>query len=299
MKLDEYTGRRSPAALAAGQQVLNVIVEHLDFKRVFDSSIDLVDTMLSLKMPSGILIQADPGMGKTLLLQMIKKRLSESDAGKSKAACLEIRLDSGVDTPQIAGAVMLALGYPMLPSRPNLQNMNHLISKGLTRLKPQVLLIDEMQHVCEGNRDITARAVTDWLKVRMDAFNLPVIGTGTRTLERLSVINPQFTSRASASFVLAPFEFGESWRQLLAGFAVAVLAVDLEIINGPMARLIHTATRGNLRALKKLLTYAVMHAAERAEKKVSVDDFARANDDANGHALGRANPFSAISKGGA
>lgn len=296
MKFDEYTGRRSPAALAAGQQVLNVIVEHLDFKRVFDSSVDLVDTMLSLRMPSGVLIQADPGMGKTLLLQMIKKRLSESNVDESKAACLEIRLDSAVDTHKIAGSVMLALGYPMLPSRPNLENMNHLISKGLTRLKPQVLLIDEMQHVCEGNRDITARAVTDWLKVRMDAFNLPVIGTGTRTLERLNIINPQFTSRASVSFVLAPFEFGESWRQLLGGFAAAVSAVDFEIINGPMARPIHTATQGNLRALKKLLTYAAMHGAERVEKKVSQEDLTHAYDDANGHAPGRANPFRAISK---
>ncbi len=291
MKLDGYSGRRSPGALAAGQQVLAVIVEYPEFRRIFDSAMDLVQTMLVLKMPGGILIQAEAGMGKTLLLQMIKKRLAEAETGESRSACLHVELDTGVDSHKLANAVMLALGYPMLPSRPNLENVNHMVAKALTRLRPQVLLIDEMQHVCEGNRDITARAVTDWLKVRMDAFNLPVIGCGTRTLERIGTVNPQFTSRASASFVLLPFAFGDAWRQLLGAFVKAVTGVDFTILNGPTARSVHTASGGNLRALKKLLAYAAMHAAGRPENTVVMDDLALAYVDVNGHAPGRANPF--------
>ncbi|KQU84550.1 hypothetical protein ASC78_08555 [Variovorax sp. Root318D1] len=155
-----------------------------------------------------------------------------------------------------------------------------------------------MQHICEGNKDITARAVTDWLKVRMDAYNVPVIGAGTRTLERLSVINPQFTGRASANFLIAPFQFGEAWLQLLGAFAAAVGTVNLEIINGPMARPLHVATAGNLRALKRLLKYAVMHAAERADRRLNEEDLARGFDDANGHVVGKFHPFRPNDKGG-
>ena len=297
MNAEKFTGPRTPAALAAGQQVLDVIVEHTDFKHVYDSCIDLVTTMANLKMPAGILIQSEPGMGKTLLLQMVKRGLAATDADESRPQCLHISLDSAVDTHKMAGMVMLALGYPMLPSRPNLENMNHMIAKGIAKLKPKVLLIDEVQHICEGNRDITARAVTDWLKVRMDAFNLPIIGAGTRTLERLSLINPQFTSRASANFLLAPFEFGTAWRQLLSAFAEQVSLVDLSILNGPAAKPLHTATKGNFRSLKKTLVYACMHAAARVERKVSHEDLAKGFDDANGDAEGRSNPLRKSDKG--
>lgn len=291
MNFDEYSGRRSPIALAAGQLVLTVVVEHLNFKRILDSCLDVVHTMLSLKLPSGVLIQADSGMGKTLLLQTVKRRLSTPNADGTPSVCLDVRLDSTVDIPKMAGAVMLALGYPMLPSRPNLENMNHLVAKGLARVKPKALMIDEMQHVCEGNKDITARAVTDWLKVRMDEFNLPVICAGTRALERLSVINPQFTGRASTNFLVPPFVYDESWRQLVGAFVVHVSAVDMAILNGPAAKLVHTGCEGNLRQLKRLLVYAVMHAAEQPGKKLGLEDLAKGYDDANGHSPGRANPF--------
>jgi hypothetical protein len=291
MNTDKFTGSRTPAALAAGKELLDVIVEHIDFKRVYDSCIDLVTTMANLKMPAGILIQAESGMGKTLLLQMVKRRFAATDGDESRLPCLHLQLDSAVDPHKMAGMVMLALGYPMLPSRPNLENMNHMIAKGMEKLKPRVLLIDEVQHICEGNRDITARAVTDWLKVRMDAFNVPIIGAGTRTLERLSVINPQFTSRASANFLLLPFEFSDAWRQLLCAFADRISLVDLTILNGQVAKPLHAATKGNFRALKKTLAYACMHAAARADKKVSLGDLAQGFDDVNGHTLGRSNPL--------
>lgn len=291
MSLDEYTGRRSPGSLAVGQEVVNVVIEHSDFKRIHDSCLDVVNTMLSLKMPGGVLVQADSGMGKSLLLRHVMKQLMVPTGDETRVTCLSIGLDSTVDTHKMAGAVMRSLGYPMLPTRPNLENMNLLISKGLARLKPKALLIDEMQHVCEGNRDITARAVTDWLKVRMDAFNLPVIGAGTRALERLSVINPQFTSRASTNFVVTPFPFGTPWRQLLGAFSSSVSKANLAIVNGPATKLIHDATQGNLRALKRLLMYAAMHAADRPEKEMNLEDLARGYEDANGHAPGRANPF--------
>jgi hypothetical protein len=187
--------------------------------------------------------------------------------------------------------VMLALGYPMLPSRPNLDNMNQMIGTAMERKRPVALLLDEMQHICEGNRDITARAVTDWLKVRMDRYNVPIIGAGTRALERLTLINPQFTSRASSTFVLSPFAYGDAWRQLLAAFAEQVTVVDLDIINGPLSKPLHIATKGNLRALKRLLTYACMYAADRENRIVSKEDFAYAFRDANGSAPDRVNPF--------
>jgi hypothetical protein len=291
MSLDEFSGHRSELALAAGREVLNVVIDFTDFRLALEGCISMIHTVKSLVMPSGILILGEPGMGKTLLLSLIRAHLQRNAGLASDACYLDISLDSGVDVHRMAAATMFALGYPMLPSRPNLDNMNQMVAKGLERKLPQVMLLDEMQHVCEGNRDITARAVTDWLKVRMDRHNLLIIGVGTRALERLSLINPQFTSRVSATFVLTPFAYGDSWRQLLGGFAAQVKTVDLDLINGPLSRPIHAATKGNLRALKRLLTYAAMHATLHPRGIVTKADLSKAFQDANGSAPDRVNPF--------
>lgn len=292
MRNPEFSGPRSPEVLKVGEQLLNVVVDHALFRRIRDAALDLVHSMRVLKSPCGIVIQADSGMGKTLLLELIQRELQTKALTDRHETCLRIGLDSAVDTRAMAESVMLALGYPAAPSRPNLVAMNHLVKVGFEKRKPWALLIDEMQHVCEGNKDITARAVTDWLKVRMDAFNTPVICAGTHVLERLPVINPQFTSRASSAFVIYPFAFDDAWRQLLAAFTQTMSGtVDLSLINTAACRPLHAATGGNMRALKRVLAYACMHAASQENRVVTMESLAIAFVDAKGQVAEQSNPF--------
>lgn len=295
MRNTEFSGSRSPEVLKVGEQLLNVVVDHAVFRRIRDAALDLVHSMRVLKNPCGILIQADSGMGKTLLLELIQRELQAKALTDRHETCLRIGLDSAVDTRAMAESVILALGYPSPPSRPNLSFMNNLVKVGFEKRKPWALLIDEMQHVCEGNKDITARAVTDWLKVRMDAFNTPVICAGTHVLERLPVINPQFTSRASMGFVIYPFAFDDAWRQLLAAFTQTMVdTIDLSVINTAACRPLHTATGGNMRALKRVLAYACMHAATQANRVVTMESLAIALVEAKGQIVEQSNPFRAL-----
>lgn len=173
----------SPKGIAAAREILDMVVQYPDFERIQAAAVATTNLMLQLKMPSGILVLAEPGMGKTLLLELIQRSLSRKDNILEKERpVLSICLDSVVDTHKLAAKVMIALGYPMLPSRPNLENMTLMVDRAIERLLPKVLLIDESQHICEGNRDVTAKNVTDWLKVRMDKHNLPVVCTGTPNL---------------------------------------------------------------------------------------------------------------------
>jgi hypothetical protein len=292
---DEIPRFNSPQAIKAGKQVMAVVVQYDKYKQGFDNCIQQIELMQSIRTPGGILIQADPGMGKTLMLQMIKKYFTDQGGAKDGNRCLHIQLDSGVDTHKLAASMVYALGFPMMPARLSLENMNQMINKGMERLRPLALLIDEAQHMCEGNRDITARGLTDWLKVRMDLFGMPVICTGTRTLERLSMINPQFVSRASTTFVIDAFEAGAEWRQVLASFAGMVTEVDMSLLTGPLFRPIHAATKGNMRALKKLLLMSAMHAVEKRPKDekptLMLEDLAVAYEFTYGEVTGRANPF--------
>lgn len=288
-EIKQYSGPRSTDVLKVGEQVLNVVVDHKSFRRIRDACRDLIHTMRTLRSPSGILILAEPGMGKTLLLDLINREFLKL-AGQ-EGSCLQITLDDAVDQRGIAAAMTLALGYPALPSRPTLVALNHMTSIGLERLRPAALLIDEMQHICEGRKDITARSATDWLKVRMDMYNLPVIGAGTRVLERLSAINPQFVSRSSASYVIHPFALDDQWRQLLAAFAQSVKDVDLSIVNTLAYRALHVASGGNMRMLKRILTYACMHAATQPNRVVTMDSLSQGLRDTKGDVSLQSDPF--------
>lgn len=289
----EYTGPLTPEVLRVGEQVLNVVVDHAVFRRIREASMTMVHIMRSLKLPHGIVVQAESGMGKSLLIELIRRELAPQASPNGSNACLHMALDSSVDANGMAAAMTRALGYPALPARKQLESMNHMTKMALERTRPLALLIDEMQHVCEGNKDITARSVTDWLKVRMDQHNFPVICFGTHALDRLSVINPQFTGRASASFVIHPFKFDEAWRQVVAGFSAAVDSVDLSVANGAGCRPLHQASAGNMRMLKRILTYACMYASTQSNRVVDMASLSSAFIDAKGHVADQQNPFQA------
>lgn len=291
MTNEDIPSELSEEGLAIVQQILDAVVMHADFERVMTSSVDMANQMIQIKMPSGIIVIADPGMGKTLLLEAIHRKLSsnENRQGRERPV-LRVTLDSDVDTHKMAGRILLALGYPMLPSRPNLENMSQMVDTAMTRLKPKALLIDEAQHMCEGNREITARAVTDWLKVRMDKHNLPVVACGTKTLERIFQINPQFASRASASYTINPFQPGDSWMKLLKALVISVPKLDVSYIEA-YPRPIHIATAGNLRRLKKLLVQAAFDAVQSNSSTLSQDNLDIGFEQAFGLSSGIPNPF--------
>ncbi len=287
---EAHLAPQTPRAYAAGNQVNSIVVMYAVLERILKECLDLIDLMKKISLPAGILIQAPSGMGKTLLIDMIRRAIAARQVKSEFDRCLLIRLKSAVDLSKMSGQLLLALGYPTVP-RANQATWDQMIEIGMDRVRPEVILVDELQHICQGNGTATAKKVTDSLKVIMDQFNVPLIGVGERDIEKLPMINPQFTGRAAANFVLNPFEYGETWRQLIAGYASQMTLVDPSQLNTGVARLLHTASDGNMRNLKKILVYASMHAADKSDRKITLDELAKAHEHTFGQGEGRANPF--------
>jgi hypothetical protein len=260
----------SAAGIAVARQVLDAVVQFPEFERIQLSAIADINLMSEIRMPSGVIVLADPGMGKTLLLDLIRRSLTQMDNILEKARpVLSVSLDSAVDTHKLAAKLLFALGYPMLPSRPNLESMTHMIDTGIDRLKPKALL-----------------------KVRMDRHNLPFAGAGTTTFERIGDINPQFTSRSSAKYTINAFQIGDAWSQLIHAFVSVVTKVDLNVLKTDgMLKAIHSATLGNLRCLKKLLVYACINAADRSQPVLTREDMEVGFDRSFGLSSRIQNPF--------
>jgi hypothetical protein len=293
MSQPEIPPDTSPLGIAVARQVLAVVVQYPNFERITRAAVSDVNLMLEIKMPAGIIILSESGMGKTLLLDLIRRNLTSSENFLAKARpTLSIALDSAVDPHKLAAKVMFSLGFPMLPSKPNLENMTQMVDTAMERLRPKALLIDESQHMCEGNRDITATAVTDWLKVRMDKHNLPIICDGTHTFNRIYKINPQFVSRASAQYSIEAFEFGDAWLQLIKAFVAEIKLINVGCLETqPFLKLVHTITRGNLRRLKKLLVFSSINCTNRSSLELSKEDIQAGFDRAFGVGSGQERIF--------
>lgn len=300
MTSDELPPGLSPASLRCVNEILDVVVPYPEFADSLQGAISAVQWMLEVRMPDGVLVLADSGMGKTLMLTLLKRTLTgDANPLKSSRPVLDIILDSAADVYQVAMKLMLAVGYPALPTRPTLPSMTAMIDTAIERLRPMAILIDEGQHICEGNREKTARTVTDWLKVRVDKHNLPVIIVGTRTLEAIAEINSQFVSRVSKRYYLNAFAFGDMWRQVLGSIAESVRSLDLSSLSAQgLSRLVHEAAHGNLRRLKKLLLFSCVRAIDGGSPALKLEHLAAGYADAFGGPSGAANPFlAAIEKG--
>jgi len=274
MNLSDTTGYNDHQ-LKAGLEVNSCWIQYDSVDLIMREAVEMAIAMQTIKMPAGILIQAPPGMGKTKLLDVITQEVDKrTKSAMGDSRCLKIELDSTVDPIRMAGFFTKAVGYPMLPSRARMETMNSMVGNALEKMAPPLVTIDETQHITEGNRDNTARGVTDWLKVRMDKHNFPIICAGTKGIEKLCLINPQFTSRASVNFVIEPFRYDDRWLSLLDGFVRAVNLVDQKIITTAMSRKLYQATEGNLRTLKRILVHAAMSAAGRESRVMQQQDLA-------------------------
>ena len=294
MNLSDYVPPNE-LQIKAMQEVQRTVVQHEAMTKIIDDVVAMATMMQSVRSPSGILIQAEPGMGKTLILQLVRDEVNQRlKQGFGEQKTLSINLDAAVDVVRMAGLFAQALGYSALPTSTRLERMNNMIEAAMTRLEPVVATVDETQHICEGNRDITARSVTDWVKVRMDRFNFATVCAGTVGLDRLCTINPQFTSRASANYILEPFHCDQAWLSLLDGFAKSIETVNMRLISQGAAKKLHAACKGNMRSLKRILTYAAESASLNPAQQLQMKDLEYAYNRHAGTAAYHSNPFRAV-----
>lgn len=281
-----------PAEVAVANQVKAAVIMYPAFKQALKSSIATINLSRSVGLSTGLIIQAEAGMGKTLLSRLLVQELATSHQEIEAPTVTLVTLDSGADRLQIASKMAMSLGYPNLPLTNKLSSITNMVDRAMVRLKPKALVFDEAQHLCEGNREITAKAATDWLKVRMDLHSCPVVLIGEKSIESLYQINTQFVSRASAGYVLEPFAVGDSWFSLLSGFGEQIKGYDLSILLQPkIAKLLQTVTRGTLRELKAVLMYALISTARDDRKNLLVADLAVGCDRAFGSRGDRPNPY--------
>jgi|GEM_PF-2903436 len=237
------------------------IIMHPRFEQAYQGLLDIIDTASYGDLPFGATVIAPPGCGKTALTKAVARAIPSCELLKDDLRSISVTAEANAALGHFVKKLLKQLGYPTTVRASTLYDQSSIIAAALRERGVKVLFLDEFQHVCRGQRSLSAAAITYWIKQLADEGGVVVILLGTRELKPLTEMNDQLGSRAPAIFELREFQYNDEWIGVLKQFAVQIRSFNCEVIT-ELAKPIRAATHGTLRTLKQLLLTSTKAAIE-------------------------------------
>jgi hypothetical protein len=219
----------------------------------------------------GMLLSANPGMGKTNFAKIVVKCLSE---GVENTPTADKRPVIFIDSPHLlsrsglATDLLIALGDKS-PKKGELGEQIMRIANYCERQEVKLIIIDEIHDFLPKKVDGNTPTVT-FLKKLMNATKVPFLFMGTEKAKTLISNHPEVSKRVEERVEFPTFKYGpdassknafakivNAYARILneAGSELAFIAKSKEkyvLQNEPLLARIFFATNGNLRSLRNL-----------------------------------------------
>ncbi|TFW08110.1 AAA family ATPase [Oxalobacteraceae bacterium OM1] len=272
-------------------EISGTIVMHPLFEKAYNGVLKIVETSSMIDMPFGATVTAPPGCGKTALIRAISRAIPSTELLGDDIRSISIAAEANASQGHFVSKLLKALGYPSVIRASTLYDQTSIIIEALRDRCVKVLFLDEFQHVCRGNRTLSAAGILDWVKQLSDAAGIVVVMLGTRELKPLCEMNDQLGSRAPASFTLKEFERNSEWVGLLRRLSDGVTSIDLSPISTEFYKPLHASSNGVLRHLKQILVMSTIAAMESGKTKIDRASFTIGHARVYGDKPSSPNPF--------
>jgi hypothetical protein len=272
-------------------EINSTIVMHPRFAQAYDGILNIIEMASLTDMPFGATVTAPPGCGKTALVKTLSRAIPSSQLLGDDMRSVSVAAEANASQGHFVSKLLKQLGYPAVIRASTLYDQTSIIGDALRERNCKVLFLDEFQHVCRGNRTLSAAGILDWVKQLADAASVVVVMLGTRELKPLNEMNDQLGSRAPAHFDLGEFQRNEEWVGLLRRFAADVKVIDLKPLHTELYKPLHTATNGVLRPLKQLLVMSVKCALQADKDQIDLVSLHDGYQMLFGSSARRPNPF--------
>lgn len=289
----------SKEALKIAATIEPIIVNHPRFIQGIEALDRIYQLAYESNLPQGVRIVGPTGSGKTSLVDYFSKTLPKTSLFKRGFGIVFIRLNASPTRHQLVRNLLLAYNYPFAaaPAKAidiKMQVLCDIIEQKGTR----ILAIDESHHLAFSKARRYAKNsqndVTDCLHHLMDQTGVGLILMGTKELDDLESLDAHLASRASTRIELTDYlTLTPEWYGLLKAFVNESKQFDLSVIfTENYGALIHAATGGNLRNLKRLLTEVVLIGVDSQMPFIMQATFHLAHERIYGEGNDHANPFS-------
>lgn len=151
---------------------------------------------------SGVWLFGEAGSGKTTALNECKRRLKAADDLDSDLPVMLLTLLPGPTMHSIVRDLLQHLKYPFANSR-TFSERAGILFEALKKKRVRVIMLDEIQHIVEGNRTTNQTEIRDFLKRLMDETNVCLVLCGIQSGKKLRSNDEQLASRVPAEVTLS------------------------------------------------------------------------------------------------
>jgi hypothetical protein len=185
---------------------------------------------------------------------------------------LYVKVPAPAYTGSLKSAVLKYLGDPFYDKILRGYQVDSRIAKMLEKCGVKLIILDEFQHLVEGNRHKVLIDSSDWFKNLIDDCGISVVFTGLPYAEQVLTQNEQLGNRVKIRRPLKPFDFNDNcFRNLLNQFDTQLpLEQKSNLAQDGNWQRIYLATGGIIGFVKALLTESTKLAA--IEKLPCIDD---------------------------
>lgn len=146
---------------------------------------------------SGVWLFGEAGSGKTTTLKECERRLNAATDLDSEQPVLYLPLLPSPTMHSIVRDLLLLLKYPFSNSR-TFAERAAILFEAIRKKRVRAILIDEVQHIVEGNRTANQTEIRDFLKRLIDETNVCLVLSGLGTAKKLRANDEQLASRLPA-----------------------------------------------------------------------------------------------------
>lgn len=256
---DTAIDHRLSKALEQLQSLKNLVIETPEFTDFVARAQGLMTRCGTDFDPGGFWLVGPSGVGKTHLMEHLMRLHPIYDDGYNRRVpILGVEISAVPTRLMLLRNLLRALGHPMA----NVTDSDHsfeILAAGLQTSRTQLIVLGELQHICESNRRATSRAVTDTLKQLYDRTRVPMLLMGTTDLSRAYDWDEQFSTRIPSIYSMNLFALDAQFAAVLSTLQQHLpIAVEPALTARPFIMPLHTITRGCFRTIRKLLTESVI-----------------------------------------
>ncbi|WMN89117.1 TniB family NTP-binding protein [Vibrio parahaemolyticus] len=218
------------------------------------------------------------GVGKSSIIKKyIKQNDGDSDSDGDIVPVVDIVLKENAKPIDAAREILLKLNDPLALHEKDEMILTKRIVDLVFRLKIELFIIDEFQHLVEKSSNKILHEVGDWLKILIHKTKCPVVLFGMPYSQVVLNSNSQLRSRFSVQFHLRPFSFhngGAIFTKFLQSLDRALpFENSARLDDEAMVRKLYAFSAGNMRSLRDLIYYASLNAIENGRDPIAISDF--------------------------
>lgn len=237
-----------------------LVVRYPLLKKIHNSMEECILSPQYSDLPECISIYGPPRSGKTTIIKKFMEKYPDKvgDEGQVKQIVYcEVPCPATISS--LPTALLYALGDPFYNKSQNIATKTLRLEKLLIDCKVKMIILDEVQHLIDGNKKSLLYNSSDWFKNLITQTRIPVVFSGLEYSTLIFESNVQLGARVLNRYSIKPFKYNDNDFKGILFFLDKELPLKeaSNLANTDTWKYIYEATEGYLGYLKILLKESV------------------------------------------